>query len=70
MEEDKIREELDQETTHNDPVDPPTSSGGTITGGHIRFAKLGLTPFTSSKQYMMACLDTIFFYKAKKTIIS
>ena len=37
-------------------------------GGHIPFTELGLTLFTPSKQHIVACLDTIFYDKTKKTI--
>ena len=55
-EEDKLREELDREINQNDLVYPPATSGG-----HI-------TPFTPSKKHTVACLDTIFFYRTRKTI--
>ena len=40
-----------------------------IIGGHVSLAKLGLVPFTPSKHHAVACLDTIFFDKSKKTIV-
>ena len=59
---------MDQEEVQNDPIDPPTSLCGTIIVGHVPIAELGIIPFTPSKHHTIACLDTIFFYKAKKTI--
>ena len=48
--------------------DPPASSSGTMTNIHIPFGELGLTPFTPSKQHIVARLDTIIFDKSRKTI--
>ena len=48
--------------------EPPASSGGTITGGHIPVGELRITPFTPSKQHMVSHLDTIIFYKSRNTI--
>ena len=53
-EEDKLMEELYQEMAQNEPVDPLTSLGGTITSDNIPFVELGLTPFTLSKKNMVA----------------
>ena len=39
-----------------------------MTGGHIPFGELGLTPFTPSKKHIVARLDTIIFDKERKTI--
>ena len=40
-----------------------------ITGIHISLVEIVIIPFTSSKHHTVACLDTIFFDKAKKTIV-
>ena len=61
-------EESDHEEFQKNPIDPPASSGSTITGGHIPFVELVVTPFTPSKQHTFACLDTIFYDKTRKTI--
>ena len=50
-------------------MDPPASSSGMITGGHVPLVELGLVPFTTSKHHAVACLDTIFFDKYKKDIV-
>ena len=67
--EDKDRENLDQDTAQDNPMDPLDSSSGTFTGGHVPLAELGLVPFTPSKHRTVACLDTILFDKEKKTIV-
>ena len=58
---------MDQDFTQDNPMDPPAFD--MITVGHIPLAKLGLVPFTPSNHHTVACLDTIFFDKASKTIV-
>ena len=48
--------------------EPPASSSGTMTDGHIPFGELGLTPFTPSKKHTVSCLYTIIVDKSRKTI--
>ena len=67
---------MDKEATQNEPnipqnmdLDPPRTTGETLTGGHIPFAELRLTPFTPSKHHTMDCLGTIIFYMTRKAII-
>ena len=67
--EDKDRESLDQEMTHDNPIDPPAPSSDTITRGHIPFAELGLVSFTPSKKHAVACLDKVVFDPLRKTIV-
>ena len=67
--EDKDKEELDNDTTQDNLTDPPSSSSGTITSDHVRLSELGLLLFTPSRYHAMACLDTIFFDKNRKTIV-
>ena len=66
--EDNVREYLDKEIVKNDPNDPhtmeldplgPTSEK--ITGGHIPFVELGLTPFTLLKQHTVDRFNMIIF---------
>ena len=50
-------------------LDPPSTIGEVLTGGHITFEALRVTPFTPSKKHTMAHLDTIIFYKTTNTIM-
>ena len=67
--EDKDRESLEQDTAQDNLADPHSTSGDTITGGHLPLAELGLVPFTLSEHHVVACLDTVFFDPKKKTIV-
>ena len=67
--EDKDREILEHDTTQDNPIDPPSTSSDTITGGHLPLAKLGLVPFTPSKHHTVVCLDTVLFDPKKKSIV-
>ena len=67
--EDKYKEYLDQDTAQDNPVDPLSLASDMIIGGHVPLAELGLFLFTPSKHHIVACLDTIFFERNKKTIV-
>ena len=67
--EDKDGVSLDQYTAKYNPIDPLAPSSDTITTGHIPLVELGLVPFIPSKKHVVACLNTIFFDKNKKTIV-
>ena len=40
-----------------------------MTDGHIPFGEIRITPFTPSKQHIVAHLDTIIFDKTRNTIM-
>ena len=70
-EEDRIMESLDKEAAQNElmDLDPLGSTSEIMTGGHIPFGELSLTPFTPSKKHIMAHLDTIIFEKKRNIIM-
>ena len=67
--EDKDTESLEQDTAQDNPEDPPSTSSGIITRGHLPLAELGLMPFTLPKHHAVACLDMVFFDPNKKAIV-
>ena len=40
-----------------------------MTEGNLHIVELGLVPFTPSKQDEVACLENVFFYPKRKSIV-
>ena len=68
--EDQDRENLEHDTAKDNLVDPPSTSGDTITGDHLPLVELGLVPFNPSNNHVVSCLDKVVFNPKMKTIFS
>ena len=67
--EDLGNEDLGQSPIRDNPESLPSASSIILIGGHLPVVEMGLVPFTSSKQYGVACLEDICFDPKTKSIV-
>ena len=66
--EDIERETQEQSFSHDNPKNPPPTSGEILTIGRLPISEFGLVPSTPSKQHVVVSLDKIFFDHKKKKL--
>ena len=59
----------EQNHVRDNPENLPATPSSILTRGHVPIAKMGLVPFTPSKQYDVACLEDIHFDPKTKSIV-